>query len=1152
MSKGGFVAFRGSPSVAVQYLAGQADELERSANKSSTYLASASTPFQFGAVTATGVEVDKISRSQFQSWAEHKDPVTGEHRGGKLRSRRMVKTSSETGEPEVVTGGTPLYQETCISTSKSLSLAAAANPQISEALEAAMERATIAAVEALQQHAVTRVGPAGEQEQLKLDKIEFSSVMHHTSRTADPHMHRHLQILSTGLVTLPDGRQAWRALDGAVLYRMAERVHAAADLVIASDAELRRVIAEQGFTWEPGEGGGRIAEFEQLTDEFSQRREQIASRRESVEAQWRAENPGREPSTALVRRWDNHSWSATRPEKRELAQAERVGQAQRLATVTPRNTSHDLVVHEAGEIDAKTIAADAIAALSSSRSAWSSADMRAAIDRRLAETYLFGGEGVAELQQRCLDAARREMVNLFDEGVDIEGSSHWTSKRVLQTDADVESSLQRRAQYLLAVDGEVKVDRGGFKLSDGQAAAARSITGTHRLVVVEGAAGSGKTTMLSAAHEQIVKDGGRMVAVSPTKRGALEVAAEVGIEGNSVHGMLVRAGATLDDRGRWREPTTWKPQPDAFAMDRRTTLVIDEAGMLDMATADILHRYSDATNARLVLLGDRKQLAAVGRGGYLTKAVHTATACHDLQDVRRFQTPSKKIDTEYADASLKLRQRQDADGFFDILEERGQVRVGEPDEVVSRVAETVALELQAGKTSLAIAATNTAAQRINHEVYERLVGAGIVRDATVRARLVAEGRVTDRRLWRRLEAKGAVGTSPEQRERLEQVLAKGQVQLGRARTIIGRDGDRISVGAKVATRQNNKKLRVANRQTFIVERVNLSGRVIVKDEHSGFRTTLPRKYARENLQLAYAVTGHGSQGMTVDTAHTVVSDQSDAAGVYVGLTRGRYANVLHAAAVDLDDARQQFTAAVEREGADLGLDEARRKLRVEAERLGVTPTDVPVELPIGSDRVRIKPEKDRTLASPDRVQTTRGRRPRSVGTVPLHQRDAELIVVVHAVRDNAAQVEFQLAHHADAAADMTGLNLFTEERDDLTRAGMQVLTREQFDRLVEAAGDNRASVRGKNVFAVRAGLLARRGGRSGYDVDPRAFAASDATPIATDVLDRQRQAEDDARARAAQRHEQIFASARTGSGDDHAFASVTDSRERATTQSRGR
>lgn len=79
--------------------------------------------------------------------------------------------------------------------------------------------------------------------------------------------------------------------------------------------------------------------------------------------------------------------------------------------------------------------------------------------------------------------------------------------------------------------------------------------------------------------------------------------------------------------------------------------------------------------------------------------------------------------------------------------------------------------------------------------------------------------------------------------------------------------------------------------------------------------------------LGYAVTAYGVQGATVNAAHTMLSDAIDAAGVYVGMTRGRDTNRLHIVASDLADAKQQFVDALARDRADRGLEDATERAR---------------------------------------------------------------------------------------------------------------------------------------------------------------------------------------------------------------------------------
>ena len=56
-----------------------------------------------------------------------------------------------------------------------------------------------------------------------------------------------------------------------------------------------------------------------------------------------------------------------------------------------------------------------------------------------------------------------------------------------------------------------------------------------------------------------------------------------------------------------------------------------------------------------------------------------------------------------------------------------------------------------------------------------------------------------------------------------------------------------------------------------------------------------------HLQLGYATTVHGAQGVTVDTAHTVLTGGEDRRLLYVALTRGRAANHLYVATAGTGD-----------------------------------------------------------------------------------------------------------------------------------------------------------------------------------------------------------------------------------------------------------
>src|SRR5690606_16881527 len=85
---------------------------------------------------------------------------------------------------------------------------------------------------------------------------------------------------------------------------------------------------------------------------------------------------------------------------------------------------------------------------------------------------------------------------------------------------------------------------------------------------------------------------------------------------------------------------------------------------------------------------------------------------------------------------------------------------------------------------------------------------------------------------------------------------------------------------------------------------------------------LPAEYVAEHAHLSYAATAYGVQGATVTGSHTILTDATSAAGVYVGMTRGREQNLLHLVAESQRQAREQFVAAMERDRADRGLTDA--------------------------------------------------------------------------------------------------------------------------------------------------------------------------------------------------------------------------------------
>jgi hypothetical protein len=285
-----------------------------------------------------------------------------------------------------------------------------------------------------------------------------------------------------------------------------------------------------------------------------------------------------------------------------------------------------------------------------------------------------------------------------------------------------------------------------------------------------------------------------------------------------------------------------------------------------------------------------------------------------------------------------------------------------------------------------------------------------------------------------------VATNDEARE-LNARIREERVRDGMVddqRTVTGSDGLAIGTGDVIQTRQNDSDVQVANRQTWSVQSVGADGTVWVKEVGTSRKhertVRLPAEYVAEHTHLAYATTAYGVQGATMPESHTILSDSLDSAGMYVGMTRGREANRLHVVAADLDDAREQFTAALERDRADRGLTEATRAAQEGV--AGLVP-DGPVRL-VNAERARLAQQierADRQAAEWERAAIALDRQQQE------HQAEAEeqqaILESAEAIAERVrAKVAAPLIDHAahDGAVYLAARNRMGEAEDALRTA----------------------------------------------------------------------------------------------------------------------
>lgn len=616
------------------------------------------------------------------------------------------------------------FVEVTVNGPKTWSLAAALHPEIAEAYDAAQMAAAEEIIGWLATHATTRVGPRDGQVQVPVEQIEAAVVRHFTSRAGDPHRHLHLQInarvlVSTGSTTGP----VWRGLHTVGVRDSLEAINGIGHAAVMTHPAFRETLARHGFTLDAETG--EVVELAAHSGAFSARAKQIEANVDTYEAEWRTDHPGEEPGPALRQAWDRRAWADARPDKVVPTNGEELRhrwmeELHELGYASPAPGA-PLPVLRTGAVDRDGVVELALVRLGSRRSAWNAADARGEVERIIAS-----GGGVVDRD------VRRELAENLTARI-------IAASRPLLPRSDVPEHVRSFTSVdVLAVEHEI-VDRLATR------AEAKTIT------VIEGAAGAGKTARLAATRERAIAAGRRLVVVTPTLKAAQVAEGAIGAASYSAAWLLHQHGFRWDEDGRWSRVDS---APDVSARLRRgELLVIDEAGMVDQDTARALLRLADETQALVMLVGDRHQLPAVGRGGVLDLAIRYAPdRVQQLDGVRRF------IDPEYAQLSLQMRAGSRPGEVFDQLVARGEIVIHASD-----VERTQRLAAEASVGKLVVADTREQVARINTFAHR-------IRKAT-----------------------GEVD---------EQVLTAA--------------GERLGVGDTIATRRNDRDADVANRELWTV------------------------------------------------------------------------------------------------------------------------------------------------------------------------------------------------------------------------------------------------------------------------------------------------------------------------------------------------
>ena len=349
---------------------------------------------------------------------------------------------------------------------------------------------------------------------------------------------------------------------------------------------------------------------------------------------------------------------------------------------------------------------EVIAAVAEQRSAWHRFDVLQAICDVARPQPAVDGTQWANMLHEVTDAVLAECVDLDPDdsstrrrgsdgrSVWIEPSArHHTSSAVLAQEEHVicwamDAQLDPRAPSTTVKTGRLDVM---------QAEAAAAVAGSDRLVLVVGPAGAGKTTMLSAAVDDLTTQGRVVFGVAPTAKAARVLESETGMGSDTVAKLL----------HEWRR--TDRPPEHPWRLPPGATVIVDEAGMIGTGDLHQLTHLADAQQWRLVLVGDPHQLQAVGRGGMFGELCATGRTI-ELDTIHRFHNQWE------AAASLKLRHGEP--GGLDAYLDHDRIVAAPFDEHVDNLAHYWAGAHDRGEYVAITTTTNDHVDAINTAIHD--------------------------------------------------------------------------------------------------------------------------------------------------------------------------------------------------------------------------------------------------------------------------------------------------------------------------------------------------------------------------------------------------------------------------------------------------
>jgi conjugative relaxase-like TrwC/TraI family protein len=415
------------------------------------------------------------------------------------------------------------------------------------------------------------------------------------------------------------------------------------------------------------------------------------------------------------------------------------------------------------------------------------------------------------------------------------------------------------------------------------------LTTPHRVSIIRGAAGSGKTTLMQEAVSWMEKSGKKVMVVAPTADASR---------------------GTLKSEGFEKADTVTKLLKDKELQKEldNQILWVDEAGLLGTEDMSKLLELSKKQNARLILGGDTRQHSSVIRGDAL-RILNTVGGIRAAEVNKIYRQRNEG----YRSAVEDLSKGNIKDAFHK-LDGINSIKGVDPLKPNDDLVNDYVAAVKQGKSALVVSPTHQQGDEVTEAIRKKMKSEGVIGKKEIKATRLSSLNKTEAEKgdWRNFEQgqviqfnqniagikrgsswtvdnasekgvfikdeQGRTSQLPLERSKDYDMYSKGEIGLSK--------GDSVRI-----TRNgfDEKKNRLNNGQLLEVDAVRKNGDITLKNKISKGTYKLKSDYG--HLAHAHCVTSQASQGKTVDEVFisqpASTFPATDAKQFYVSVSRGR-------------------------------------------------------------------------------------------------------------------------------------------------------------------------------------------------------------------------------------------------------------------------